>query len=377
MSTVHISCPSCQNPLVLDISFGGKKVQCPKCSFPIEVPENNVVPAKTTEEQTKERTKPQQILESGKKQASEIIQDLRQISFKKEIVPIDQSNIQKLLKDFVFWAVTLLGIIPLLIVTVNETYAQLTLFALFFAMVWGVILKKFVLNDPGPWRLPVASLFFTGVLGIWLILLIYKTILPDFYLRLPDSQNTFVSLFGFIFQVGIWEEAIKVLPLFIVIKFLKLKLSPLQLVTIGVFSGLGFAAFENLHYGDNAVASAYSLTRDYGVEGLVSGVQNAMVITMLRAVSLVFCHAVWSGIVSYFIATAVVRKEKVVALIITGLMVAAVLHGVYDWLAGIQSTMAALLAGFSFALFYGYLIKLQNANPLHDTTTTASPPSQT
>lgn len=377
MSTVNTSCPSCQQPLVLDISFRGKTVQCPTCSYPIGIPEDISPPINISEEKTKEKTKSQKILESGTQQAKEILADLKQISFKEEIVPIDQSNFQTLLKDFVFWAVTLLGIVPLLIVTVNETYAQLTLFALFFALVWGVILKKFVLNDPGSWRLPVASLFFTGILGIWIILLIYKTILPDFYLRLPDSQNTFVSLFGFIFQVGIWEEAIKVLPLFIIIKFLKFKLNPLQLVTIGVFSGLGFAAFENLHYGDNAIASAYSLTRNYGVEGLVSGVQNAMVVTMLRAVSLVFCHAVWSGIVSYFIATAMVRKEKVMALIITGLMVAAVLHGLYDWLAGIQPTMAALLAGFSFALFYGYLIKLQGASPSYDTTTTASPPSQT
>lgn len=36
---------------------------------------------------------------------------------------------------------------------------------------------------------------------------------------------------------------------------------------------------------------------------------------------------------------------------------AAVLHGAYDWLTGLQMTMAA--AGFSFVLFYGYLSKLR------------------
>ncbi|MEK7258019.1 MAG: PrsW family glutamic-type intramembrane protease, partial [Bacteroidota bacterium] len=237
-------------------------------------------------------------------------------------------------------------------------------FALFFAFVWGVIFKKFILNDPGTWRLPVASLFFTGVVGIWLLLFIYRWIMPNFYLQMADSQNPVVSLFGFIFQVGLWEEIIKAVPVFIALSWFKNQLKPLTFVTIGVFSGLGFAAFENLHYGETAINSAYNLTRTYDVEGLVSGVQNAMVMVMLRSVSLVFWHAVFSGIVAYFITTAYIRREKMGALIFLGIAAAAFLHGLYDWLAGIQPTLAALLAGFSFALFYGYLSKLRNAMQL-------------
>ena len=116
-----------------------------------------------------------------------------------------------------------------------------------------------------------------------------------------------------------------------------------------------------MQYGDSAINSAYAKTIDYGVEGLVSGVQNAMVNVMLRSLSLVFCHAVFSGIVAYFITTAYIRKEKMGALIVLGFLVASILHGLYDWLAGLQPTLAALLAGFSFALFYGYLSKLKNS----------------
>ena len=125
---------------------------------------------------------------------------------------------------------------------------------------------------------------------------------------------------------------------------------------------MGFAAFENLHYGENAIGSAYTKTINYGVEGLVSGVQNAMVLVMLRSLSLVFCHAVFSGIVVFFITTALIRKEKKGALIVIGFATVSILHGVYDWLAGLQPTLAALLAGFSFALFYGYLMKLKNSD---------------
>ncbi len=368
METIKFTCPTCHHPLEVSTSFTGKPIDCPSCFQSLQVPavqsENPVDLPKveknpTKEELLKTKVKPQLIFESGAKQAKEVLEDLKQISFREEIIPIDQNNISVLLKDFVFWAVTLLGIVPLLIVTIQNPSAQLTLFALFFAFVWGVILKKFVLNDRGSWRLGIGSFFFTGIIGIWLLLLIYRLLLPDFYLAMPDSRSTLISLLGFIFQVGIWEETIKALPLLLIIKVMKLDLKPIHFVTVGVFSGLGFAAFENLHYGENAVFSTYSLTRDYGVEGLVTGVQNAMVVTMLRAVSLVFCHAVWSGIVAYFIAIATIRKEKVTALIISGLLVAAILHGLYDWLAGVQPTIAALLAGFSFALFYGYLLKLK------------------
>jgi RsiW-degrading membrane proteinase PrsW (M82 family) len=189
---------------------------------------------------------------------------------------------------------------------------------------------------------------------------------------MPDSENKLISLFGYVLQVGVWEEMCKALPLFLLVRWQKEQVSPIHLVTVGVFSGLGFAAFENLHYGENAVLSTYSLTRDYGMQGLVTGVQNAMVITMLRAVSLVFCHAVFSGIVAYFIATALLRKERIGALIVLGIGVASVLHGLYDWFAGIQPTIAALLAGFSFALFYGYLSKLKSMQQLYQASTPTS-----
>ncbi|MEZ4958000.1 MAG: PrsW family glutamic-type intramembrane protease [Saprospiraceae bacterium] len=370
MANIHFFCMYCRHPLEIDEALGGQQMECPHCTGVVPIPFAKPKIVEVTEEtQTETSTKkntPANLFETGSQQAKVIFNDLKSIRFSEEVLPIDGNNALLLAKDFVFWAVTLLGIIPLLIVTVEDGYAQLTMFALFFAAVWGVIFKRFILNDAGSLKWPVAALFFSGIVGIWLLLLVYRLILPDFYLHLADSKNSMVSLFGFVFQVGIWEEMFKAIPLVIFLKMNNQKLDPLHLVTIGVFSGLGFAAFENLHYGDNAVASAYSLTRDYGVTGLVSGVQNAMVLTMLRAVSLVFCHGVFSGIVAYFVATAMMRKERVGALIVLGVGVAAVLHGLYDWLAGIQPTIAALLAGFSFALFYGYLSKLRSMGELYE-----------
>ena len=80
---------------------------------------------------------------------------------------------------------------------------------------------------------------------------------------------------------------------------------------------------------------------------------------MLRSLSLVFCHAVWAGTFAYFLAMAFVSGRRWVPLVIIGLLVPAVLHGAYDWFASMQPTVAALIAGGSFMLFYGYVAKLR------------------
>ncbi len=362
---IKIGCPHCKAISEFDDSTSGSQRYCSSCGQVLLIPIfESGVQDKATDDTTESvhsiNESFQNIIEKSSKQAQTILKDLQEIPLKQEILPIDHSNINLLLKDFIFWAVSFLGIIPLLIITVKHVSTQLTMFALFFAFVWGVIFKKFILNDSGTKRLAVPALFFTGIIGIWTLLFIYR-FLPEFYLNLADSQNLIASLIGYILQVGICEELIKSLPIFIALRWFRADLNILSLVTIGVFSGLGFAAFENLHYGENAVGSAYDKTMNYGVEGLVSGVQNAMVLVMLRSLSLVFCHAVFSGIVAYFITTAYIRKEKKGALIVIGFGTASVLHGLYDWMAGLQPTIAALLAGFSFALFYGYLMKLKNS----------------
>ncbi len=372
MTRIELFCPECHQHIDIETNDIRESINCPFCTHTISVPAESNIHQDPSESPTKKKGSrimegifSQKVLRSGADQARNLYNDLRQIPFKEEIIPINQTNLHLLSRNWIFWGVTLLGIIPLLIITVENKTVQLTMFALFFALVWGVIFKRFVLNDRSSWLGPVITLFFSGIIGIWLLLFIYRYFLPEFYLRMPDSSNQFISLLGFVFQVGVWEELFKALPLLLILWWKKDQFTPLNLITLGIFSGLGFAAFENMHYGERAISSAYSLTYNYGTEGLVTGVQNAMVITMLRAVSLVFCHAVWSGIVAYFVAVAVIRKEKVAALILVGIAVSASLHGIYDWLAGVQPTMAALIAGLSFALFYGYISKFESMNLLY------------
>jgi RsiW-degrading membrane proteinase PrsW (M82 family) len=291
--------------------------------------------------------------------AKTVIDDLRQMDWKAEVLPIDRSNIALLMRDIVFWSVTLLGVIPLLIVTIENTNAQLTAFALFFAGIWGFLFRKFILKGTADWKHLIGTLLFTGIVGINILLWLYRHVFPRSYLRLSHSDSLVVSLLGFILQVGIWEELCKVLPVLLFLVWKRRTVSPSTLVAIGVFSGLGFAAFENVSYGQQSVLSSYSLAMRYGGRGLVAGVNNAMVTAMLRSLSLVFCHAVWAGTFAYFMSVAAATHRRWGALFVVGLAVSAILHGAYDWFAGLQPTASALLAGLSFVLFYGYVSKLR------------------
>jgi RsiW-degrading membrane proteinase PrsW (M82 family) len=284
--------------------------------------------------------------------------DLKHMDWKAEVLPIDSSNLGTLMKDSVFWSVVLFGIIPLLIITINGQDMQLTAFALFFAALWGVLFHKFVIKSSASWKWLVASLFITGVGGINLLLWLYAHILPDFYIEMAGSENAVVRLLGLVLQTGICEELIKLLPVLIYVVWKRKAINPIVLIEIGVFSGLGFAAFENVSYGHDSVVRSYMLTSRYGEAGLAVGVHRAMTTTMLRSISLVFCHAVWSGTFAYFVSVAAASRKRIIALFLVGLTVSATLHGVYNWFCGVQPTVAALIAGFSFALFYAYLSKV-------------------
>jgi len=308
----------------------------------------------------------QNILRRGQKHFDEIANDFRAMDLKTEMVPFDSSNLPELGKDFLFWSVSCLGIVPLLISTFSSKEAQITAFSLFFALVWGVIFKLFIIGDRTGWGLPLGSLMFTGIVGVNSLLIVYL-VLPRAYLALPFSTSSIVSLLGFIFHVGLWEEMWKMIPVFGYLLWRRRRvegIKPESVIVLGVFSGLGFAAFENIGYVKMAQINAVKLAVRYGVLGVYYGVGGAVLNSLVRALSLVFCHAVWSGIFSYFLSIAQTRNFGLGAPTLMGLAVSATIHGIYDWLqvsVG-QPTLAALLAGLSFMYFYGYLVKVKSNN---------------
>lgn len=298
------------------------------------------------------------IKKASSKHASTVIDDLRALNFMEEITPVNAHILALLKKDSVFWSVAFLAVVPLVLRTVQDIPSQLTGFCLFFAVIWGVVFKKFILEETNSWRAPVLSFFFTGLIGMNALLLTHR-FLPDFYMQLRLSPNLIVMTIGSIVVTGFTEEFCKIVPVLVYIAWRRQNANPLTIVLVGVFSGLGFAAFENMAYADRSVETSTDLTKMFGAEGLKFGVQNAMINVMLRSMSLVFAHAIFSGTFSYFLAVAAFTRRRIVALAMVGLLVSSTLHGSYNALFMIQTTAPAVIILCGFVLFYSYLTRLR------------------
>ncbi len=301
-----------------------------------------------------------------KEKAKNILNEFRETDFKSEVIPVDASNLSILVGDMVFWVVLILGVLPLLIISLSEPGMQLIGMLFFFAMLWGGIFRGLVIKCTEKVGLPVAAFFFTGIIGINVLLFIYQ-FLPEFYITMSDSQSPVFRLLGYVFQVGLCEEICKVVPVLFYVLVKRRKASPMMIVLVGVFSGLGFAAFENIQYSIRMIEGT-SLRLLHGnemdgLEGALAGAQagtlEAMIVVMLRSISLVFAHAIWSGIFACFIAMAFIGNRRWFALTFIGLAVSAVTHGFYDWCCGVQQTFGAITIGVTFLLFYGYLSKIR------------------
>jgi len=291
--------------------------------------------------------------------ASVFLSDLKSVNFHQEVFPVDKHLISHIAADPYFWTVACLAAVPLLINTLEKQEFQLTAFALFFAAIWGVIFKTLIVRTEAAWKYLAASLFFTGVVGIPSLLVSYDKVLPKAYLTMSASDSGVTSLLGYILQVGLCEEFVKIIPVLAYLFFKKKAANPLTAILIGIFSGLGFAAFENMRYGDSSVLQSIKLAKKAGAAGVAFGTHAAMVNVMVRSLSLVFCHATFTGIFSYFVITGFATGKRFLALLTVGLAVSSVLHGVYDWLTGVQTTMATAVVVLAFVLFYSYLTKLK------------------
>ena len=300
-----------------------------------------------------------QTFQSARGHAGQLLTDLKGVDFKDEVIPIDGELASRMSRDVVFWIVTALAVVPLLISTVQRQDFQLTAFALFFAVLWGVMFKLLVVRSSMSWPPLIGSMLLTGCIGIPLLLFGYSTIVPASYQAMASSQSGVTSLLGYILQVGICEELLKIVPVAIYLVWKRKQADPVGAVLVGVFSGLGFAAFENVSYGERAILGSALMADEAGWRGAAVGTQQAMVLIMLRSLSLVFCHAVWSGIFAYFLTTGFASGKRLPAMFVIGLAVSAVTHGVYDWLCGVQPTFAAAVVAGSFMLFYAYLTKLR------------------
>lgn len=265
-------------------------------------------------------------------------------------------------KDASFWIVLAMGVMPILINAIANPVYRLTAMLFFFALLWGGVFQGFVMRSRASLFLPLLAFFFTGIVGLFVLLTLYA-FLPPAYMLMSLSDAPLVNLAGQVFQVGVCEEACKLLPVVIYL-FVKGKDGSVEMaILIGIFSGLGFAAFENIQYSKalamSTISDVYAGSKYGGLKGALEGAGLGAVQVMggvlLRALSVVFLHAVFSGISACVFTESYFRDRNRLVAVLAALLPAAFLHGIYNWLNNVQSIFSGLTIAASFTFLYTYL----------------------
>ena len=167
------------------------------------------------------------------------------------------------------------------------------------------------------------------------------------FIELQDNLNKFIALSIWFITLHIlfWatiEEILKYLVVKINLKNSELD-EPIDIMLYMIIAGLGFAAFENILI----LIGAHPLFT----------LPDIFILTFFRFITATFLHALCSGVIGYFWALSFYQTKQKKKLFFTGLILASLLHGFYNFaiiviggIEGILIIITILIGLFIFTL---------------------------
>jgi RsiW-degrading membrane proteinase PrsW (M82 family) len=202
---------------------------------------------------------------------------------------------------------------------------------IFFGILPSFIWLQFYLRrdvKPEP-KLMILKIFFYGMLltipAIFIEMAFYEQVSA---LNLPETLSFFLNLF---IGVALIEEFLK----FLVVKLKVLDDpeydEPVDSMIYMIIAALGFAAAENLLV-LVSVGSQYSRPGELLLPIIGTSLWGEIVeISVLRFLGATFLHALASATVGFFMGLSFFNKKRRGKLIFVGLVLAVVLHGLYNF----------------------------------------------
>jgi RsiW-degrading membrane proteinase PrsW (M82 family) len=264
----------------------------------------------------------------------------------KTIFPYRDVLSRDLYRNYTVRLLLFLGVFPLVINLFAEqaTLAQTAwLLGIYYASIWGVVLYNLIRPPQFSWSNTLKCTLFTTFIGIPTLLLFQRV--PPFN-TLYDAVNggLVARTVGFVFGVGLLEEICKALPVYLLLLRPGKLNDPQTSAFYGAMSGLGFAIAEG---------AAYSLRYAFGLSRGEIGLGSYVAANTIRFVSLPLFHAILAGIVGYFMGLAAINPSRQNAILLIGMTIAIVLHGLYNTFAG--GILGPFIIGFTILLFVSYL----------------------
>jgi RsiW-degrading membrane proteinase PrsW (M82 family) len=240
------------------------------------------------------------------------------------------------------------GLLPSLFVVLFSTTSDLSApgwaYSLAIAPLWAVAF--WLLIRPGQITRLIGWLAVAIVAGVMVLLPILTLPWEDAL----DKTGTSHNLLPWIYGVGFAEEVTKALPILVGALLLrwiwKITLDVRVWMFLGTIAGLAFGVRESVFY-----TSSYLLQGNHK-----AGLAVPLILTFAQRVFVDgFQHAVWAGIAAFFIGMGVNYRRRRIPLILFGITLAALLHGLNDWTTQLASHwLWIVMEAISLLLFIGY-----------------------
>lgn len=232
------------------------------------------------------------------------------------ILPKETFKFETFKKDKKLLFLSIIGMSPAILI--NFTFSSFLTFyaiAFYFSGIWGLfyyyIFKTQQVNLKNTFYVffsvqAIIFFSFNEIIDVSSINPFYKLINKGFLL----------NIIGYIFGVGLVEEFIKLIPIWIVLKRQKGNLIPQTAVYYGLISGIGFGIFEGVQY-------QMGVNTEFGYN-------ESFFLNIARLTSLPFLHSIWAGISFYFYSMSQLFPLNRKAFWFLAISIPALLHGLYD-----------------------------------------------
>jgi RsiW-degrading membrane proteinase PrsW (M82 family) len=242
------------------------------------------------------------------------------------------------------------ALLPLLFLALLSSSSSLAVpgfaYSLYVAPLWAIAF--WLLIRPG--RIAALEIYVGIAIIVWVTIWLYVVTvnINDQLVNAVRNGNFLAAL-----AVGYNEEITKALPILlaalILLKFRATKLNVRMWMFLGTISGLTFGILEERLYTEmaiaqvanaNAVSQADAGVLDFAFRVFVDG----------------FEHAVWAGVAAFFIGIGINYPRRRWQLILFGISMVAVLHGLNDWsVSRFNSYWPGIsIQAVSLLLFIGY-----------------------
>ena len=237
----------------------------------------------------------------------------------KLLLPKDSISFKNLKSDKRLLVIALVGLAPAFLM--SFTGASVFTFyaiAMYFSMIWGLFYYSVFSTSQVSVKKAIGLFFLTQVIIFIAVDVLRIPSLHPLYGLTEGNRGILAKFIGYTFGVGVFEEFVKLLPVYLLLRKSKEPLVPQTVVFYGLMSGIGFGVFEGV---------IYQLTVNAELDYSTSFFMN-----IARLTCLPFLHSIWAGISSYFLAFAFLYPKNRHSMWFLAILIPAILHGLYDTL---------------------------------------------